>query len=65
MSKRYQISDGDIEATVRFLKSIGAEHATPQIAREILETMQQTFHELSHDDPQLLIKLYNELKPKP
>ena len=60
----YELNEKDIESTIRFLKTIDPEHATPEMAIEILEHLQMTFHTMSHDDPELLEKIYWELKAK-
>ena len=51
MVKDYKISEKDIESVIRFLKLTDPEHATREMAIQILETMQATFHRMAHDDP--------------
>lgn len=62
MTKDYEINEKDIESVLNFLKRTDPENATPEMAIEILEHLQKTFHSLSHTDPDQLVKIYNELK---
>lgn len=62
MADNYEISEKDIDSVLKFLKLSDPEHATPEMAIEILETMQASVHELAHDDPELLIKIYEQVK---
>ncbi len=58
----YEINEKDIEATIRFLKTIDSEHATPEMAITILEHYQAEFHLLGHADPEKLVEILNNLK---
>lgn len=59
---KYLINEKDIESALKFLKYTDPEHATPEMAIDLLEHMQATFHTMSHTDPETLEKLYEELK---
>ncbi len=58
----YQITEKDIDVVLRFLKATDPEHATPEMAIEILEHLHTTFHTMSHTDPDALAKIYEDLK---
>lgn len=58
----YQITEKDIDVVLRFLKTTDPEHATPEMAIEILEHLHTTFHTMSHTDPDALAKIYEDLK---
>lgn len=61
-SNKYQITEKDIDSTITFLKATDPEHATPELAIELLEYLHVTFHEMSHEDPSKLTALYEEFK---
>ncbi len=58
----YGINEKDIESVLNFLKQTDPENATPEMAIEVLEHLQKTFHDLSHTNPEQLLKIYEELK---
>lgn len=62
MADHYEISEKDIDSVLKFLELTDPEHAMPEMAIEILETMQASVHELAHDDPELLVKIYEQVK---
>ncbi|CAN5158285.1 hypothetical protein BH09PAT1_BH09PAT1_2350 [soil metagenome] len=62
MAQNYELNEKDIETVLNILKQTDPEHATPEMAIEILEHLQKGVHELSHTDPGALIKIYEELK---
>lgn len=62
MAEPYEINEKDIDSVIRFLKINDPENATPEMAIAILEHMQAAFHTMSHDDPELLEKIYLDLK---
>jgi len=64
MAKDYEINEKDIDSVLRFLKLNDPEHATPEMAIAILERMQAAFHTMSHDDPEMLEKIYLDMKTK-
>lgn len=59
--KKYQINEKDIDTVLSILKRTDPEHATPEMAIDILEHMQASFHTLRHTDPETLIKLFDEV----
>jgi cytochrome oxidase Cu insertion factor (SCO1/SenC/PrrC family) len=61
MSKEYEINEKDIDSVIRYLKIYDPEHATPEMAIEILENFNAGIHLMSHTNPELLEKLYKEL----
>ncbi len=64
MAKDYEINEKDIDAVIRFLKLTDPEHATLEIAIELLEHMQQAFHTMARDNPEMLENIYQEMKLK-
>ncbi len=61
-SMGYEINEKDIDTVLGILKRDDPEHATPEMAIEILETLQASIHDLSHTDPEQLLKIYKDLK---
>lgn len=59
---KYELNEKDIDTVLGILKRNDPEHATPEMAIAILEHLQATVHELSHTNPEELIKIYNKLK---
>lgn len=59
---RYNITQQDIDAMVRFLKTTDPDNATPEMAIELLEHLQAGIHTMSHEDPEKLLALYKEFK---
>jgi len=59
-NSRYQINEKDIDSVIRFLKITDPEHATPEMAIELLEYLQVTFHTMRHEDPDMLAKIYED-----
>ena len=62
MSNGYQLNEKDIEGTIRFLKTIDPEKATPEMAIALLEYFKGAFHELAHTDPEKLEEILEDLK---
>ncbi len=62
MAKQYELNEKDIDSVLRYLKLTDSKHATPEMAIAILERMQMTFHQMSHNDPELLEKVWHDLK---
>ena len=58
----YEINEKDIESVLNFLKHTDPEHATPEMAIELLEYLQKNAHTLAHTDLNKLTEIYNELK---
>lgn len=64
MSNGYQINEKDIEGTIRFLKTIDPEKATPEMAIALLEHFKGAFHELAHTKPEKLEEILENLQKK-
>jgi cytochrome oxidase Cu insertion factor (SCO1/SenC/PrrC family) len=62
MAKRYELNEKDIDATIRYLKTVDPDNATPERAIEYLEMLQAGYHTLAHTQPDVLEKVYQELK---
>jgi len=63
MSKtKYEINEKDIDSVIRFLKTIDPDNATPEMAIAILKHLQESFHTLSHESPEVLSKILEDLK---
>ena len=60
MAKDYEINENDIDSVIRYLKVHDPDHATPEKAIAMLEDLQSFFHKISHENPELLKKLYDE-----
>ena len=60
----YELNEKDIDSVINYLKLTDPENATPEMAIAILEHMQATIHTLAHEDPDLLEKMYKEVKAK-
>ena len=57
----YQLNEKDIDSVIRFLELTDPEHATPEMAIEILEHLQATFHTMNDTDPEQLKAIYKSL----
>ena len=64
MAKKYVISDRDIEIALRYLKFNDPENATRDKAMELLEDLRSGFHGMAHHNPELLLKLQQEIDNK-
>ena len=64
MAKHYEINEKDIDEVIRYLKTIDPENATPEMAIAFLEQLQASVHLMSHENPELLDKIYKDLKDK-
>lgn len=62
MSQRYEIDEKDIDSTVRYLKTVDPENATPETAIALLEHLKASVHMMAHENPEQLEKIYEELK---
>ena len=62
MTDKYELNEKDIESVIRFLKIHDPANATPEKAIAMLEDLQAFVHTMSHENPELLEKLYAELK---
>ena len=61
---KYKINEKDIDSVLQFLKRTDPTNATLEMAIALLEHLQSKFHELSHTDPEALVKIYEDLKKK-
>ena len=64
MANNYELNEADIDSVLNYLKLTDPENATPEMAIAILEHMQATVHTLAHEDPDLLEKMYRQVKAK-
>lgn len=64
MANEYELNEKDIDSTIRYLQTIDPKNATSETAIALLEEMRAGLHNISHSDPELLAKLYQELKNK-
>lgn len=62
MSKEYELNEQDIESVIRYLKIYDPDNATPEKAIAMLEDLQSGIHMLRHSNPELLEKLYKDVK---
>ena len=60
--KNYQMNEKDIECVINYLKIFDPKNATPEMAIELLEYMQATYHNMNHEDPEQLKKMYEDLQ---
>jgi hypothetical protein len=58
---KYRISEEDIEVALRYLKYHDPQHATRLDAIAKLEDIKSDFHQLAHQNPDLLLKLQQEI----
>ena len=58
----YEINEKDIDSVLNYLKIHDPVNATPEMAIAILEEMQVRFHTMSHDDPEMLKQVLEDLK---
>jgi hypothetical protein len=61
MEKRYEINEKDVESTINWLKINDPENANREKAIAMLEDLQAGFHQMSHNNPDLLSGLGKEL----
>jgi len=59
-NSRYQMNEKDIDSVIRFLKITDPEHATPEMAIDLLEHLQATYHTMQCEDPDMLAKIYED-----
>ena len=64
MTDDYQINEKDIDSVLRFLKLTDPERATPEMAIALLEHMKDAFHNMALEDPDMLQKIYKDMKSK-
>lgn len=61
MAGAYEISEQDIEVTLRYLKYHDPENATRDKAIAMLEELKAGIHSMAHNNPDLLIELQKDL----
>jgi hypothetical protein len=61
MDEVYKPSEKDIESALRWLKINDSEKATRDQAIALLGDLKSGFHGMAHNNPELLIKLKQEL----
>lgn len=61
MEEKYEISEKDIESTLRWLKINDPANATREQAEALLRDLKSGFHSMAHNNPELLAKLKQEL----
>lgn len=64
MDKLYEANEKDIESVMRWLAINDPENATREDAITMLHDLQSGFHQMSHGNPELLMKLKAELERK-
>lgn len=64
MTKSYELNEKDIDSTIRYLRTVDPENATPKMAIAFLEELHARVHVLAHENPELLDKIYQDLKAK-
>lgn len=64
MDKAYELNEKDIESVMRWLGINDPEHASREDAIAMLHDLQSGFHQISHSNPELLMKLKSELEIK-
>lgn len=57
----YEINEKDIDSVLKFLKATDPEHATPEMAIEVLEALHAGVHTMAHNDPEKLKAIYEGL----
>jgi len=61
MDRPYEENEKDIESVMRWLAINDPEHATRDDAIAMLHDLKNGFHQMSHSNPELLMKLKVEL----
>jgi hypothetical protein len=62
MDKPYEANEKDIESVMRWLTINDPERATREDAMAMLHDLQSGFHQMSHSNPELLMKLQVDLQ---
>ena len=60
----YIINEKDIDSFLNVLKRVDPEHATPEMAIQLIEFYIEKFHEIGHEDPEMLEEMYKEFSKK-
>lgn len=61
-SKKYSITNTDVESVIRFLDIADPTHADQETAIALLEELQEGFREMQESNPEKLMELYMQLK---
>ena len=61
-NQKYQINEKDIDTVLNILKRVDPERATPEMAIDILEYYQASVHSIKDHDPEMLVKIFEELE---
>jgi stalled ribosome rescue protein Dom34 len=64
MGKQYELNEKDIDSAISYLKQIDPDNATPEMAIAFLEELHASVHTLSHENLEMMEKLYRDLKKK-
>jgi len=59
---KYQLNEKDIDTVLKILKASDPDHATPEMAIELLEHFQAGFHTMAEESPVKLMEIYEEFK---
>jgi len=65
MDEAYEANEKDIESVMRWLAINDPNHSARDDAIAMLHDLQSGFHQMSHSNPELLIKLKAELEANP
>jgi len=61
-NQKYQINEKDIDTVLNILKRVDPERATPEMAIDILEHYQASFHSMKDKDPEMLVKMFEAIE---
>lgn len=64
MAKDYKYSEADIDWMIKRIKLIDPDNATPEMAITVLEDYYAKYHIMSHDNPEVLDAIYQDVKKK-
>lgn len=64
MAKEYNFSEADIDWMIGRIKLIDPDNATPKMAITVLEDCYAKYHMMSHDDPEVLDAIFQDVKKK-
>ena len=62
MASDYEINEKDIDSVLNFLRLTDPAHATPAVAIALLEYMKDAVHSIALEDPDVLQRMYEEMK---
>lgn len=64
MNEPYKPNEKDIESVIRWLKVNDPQNANRETAIALLKDLKAGFHSMAHNNPDLLMKLKDELDSK-